>query len=89
MMFIPIDDEKEKVSKGVQKVRREQDNRLAKKKVREAIEGWQKVFEGTTGRPYFKVGEIKREKDWLEKIPSRGLCKSAEESRPKREDIKS
>jgi len=87
-MYIPIESEATKsLSKGQLKVKRERDRRVAKKKVKAGIEGWERVFRGETGRPYFWVGEIKREEGWLEKMPLRKLCKVAEEGRPKEEDV--
>jgi len=78
---------KKSLTKGELKIRRERDLRVAKKKVREGIDHWVKVFSGETGRPYFYVGEIKREGGWLEKIPKRELCQPAKDSRPRREDV--
>jgi hypothetical protein len=86
-MYIPRDDPvaDAKLSKTELKLRREKDRRSARKQVKDTIEGWERVFRGETGRPYFWVGHIKREKDW-EKVPERKLCQQAEEGRPKRED---
>lgn len=85
-MFIPIDDPEEdaKLSSGEKKTRRERDIRLAKAQVKEGIEGWAKLFSGSTGRDYFKVGEVVREKDWLEKTPMRELCAAGKQKRKKR-----
>lgn len=86
-MYIPIDSPKDaSLSKRELKIRREQELREARKRVREGIEHWASVFRGETGRPYFMVGRIKREEGWLERIPKRGLCKAAEEGRPRREE---
>jgi predicted heme/steroid binding protein len=85
-MFIPIDspDEPPLSSKEL-KIRNERDLRVARKKIKEGIDGWAKVFRGETGRPYFYVGQIKRDPDFWEKLPRRELCQQAIDSRPKRE----
>ena len=58
----------------------------AKAKVKEVIEGWAKMFRGDKGKKtYFYVGEVKREKGWLERLPKRELCDKAQKARPKRE----
>ncbi|KAE9966475.1 hypothetical protein EG327_011822 [Venturia inaequalis] len=86
-MYIPIDSPSDAVlSKRDLKIRREQESRQAKKKVKEGIEHWAAVFNGETGKPYFLVGKIKRKDGWLDKLPKRALCKAAQEGRPKRED---
>ena len=87
-MYIPVESESSKsLSKGQLKIKRERERRVAKKKVKNGIEGWEKVFRGETGRPYFWVGKIKREEGWLEKLPQRKLCKAAEDGRPTEEDV--
>jgi len=88
VMYMPIeDDDISNLTKTQLKLRREKDRRKARKKVREGIEGWERVFKGETGRPYFWVGIIKREEGWLEKLPKRTLCEPAESGRPKRSDM--
>ena len=86
-MYIPKDDPEAdaKLTKTELKLRKEREKRAARKQVKDTIEGWEKVFRGETGRPYFWAGEIKRDKDWLKKVPERKLCQQAEESRPKRD----
>ncbi|KAL1582376.1 hypothetical protein WHR41_08878 [Cladosporium halotolerans] len=66
-----------------QKKLREQELRNARKKVKDTIEGWSKMFRGAGGKDYFEVGTVKREPDWLEKTPKRGLCAQAQKNRPK------
>ena len=80
-------DEKEKkdgkpLTKAQLKIRREQELRIARKKVVEGLENWHMLFRGDKGKPYHKVGEVVREKGWLEKLPRRTLCQHAEDSRP-------
>ncbi len=65
------------------KVYREQELRKARKKVRETLEGWSKMFRGEGGKDYFIVGEVVREEGWLEKLPRRELCANAVRKRPK------
>lgn len=74
------------VKKSELKIRREKDLRVARKKVQDTIEGWAMLFRGDKGKPYFKVGEIVREPEWLEKLPKRELCAKAHKARPKRKD---
>ncbi|QDS77523.1 hypothetical protein FKW77_000733 [Venturia effusa] len=86
-MYIPIDSPSDTtLSKRELKIRKEQDLRQAKKKVKEGIEHWASVFSGETGRPYFLVGKIKRKDGWLDKLPKRALCKAAQDGRPKRNE---
>ncbi|KAM0713858.1 hypothetical protein Q7P37_010820 [Cladosporium fusiforme] len=66
-----------------QKKLREQELRQARKKVKDTIEGWAKMFRGEGGKDYFEVGTVKREAGWLEKMPKRGLCEQAQKNRPK------
>jgi predicted heme/steroid binding protein len=87
LMYIPIDPENEAISKGEKKIRREREMRLAKKRIKDGLDHWRRVFSGETGRPYFWVGDIKREEGWLEKLPERELCEQAKDQRPKREDM--
>ncbi|KAH8728176.1 hypothetical protein GQ44DRAFT_610221 [Phaeosphaeriaceae sp. PMI808] len=98
-MFMPVDpelkegateEEKEKaktrkpLGKGEMKNRHAQELRMARKQVKEGLENWHKLFRGDKGKPYFKVGEVKREAGWLEKMPKRKLCEQGEKSRPAR-----
>ncbi|KAL8711247.1 MAG: hypothetical protein Q9220_004392 [cf. Caloplaca sp. 1 TL-2023] len=81
-MFIPIDDPEEVVSSTVRKVRREQEVRLARKKVESVVAGWRGMFDGGKGGRYFWVGGVdRRGEGWGER---RGLCEKAERERPLR-----
>ena len=91
MMYIPVDNDmpveeearEKEVPKAELKVRRQQDAREARKRVKAVIEGWSKVFAGETGKEYLEVGKVKREEGWLEKMPKRQLCEKASMERPK------
>ena len=73
-----------KLSKTELKNRQEQELRKARKQVRDGLEHWHQLFRGDKQKPYFRVGEVVREKEWLEKLPKRELCEQAEKSRPVR-----
>lgn len=75
-----------KLSKAELKNRHAQDSRRARKQVREGLEHWHQLFRGDKGKPYLKVGEVRREKGWLEKLPKRKLCESAHKGRPVRKE---
>ena len=82
--YVPIDDDEDVVSKKELKMRRERDFRFARQRVEMTIDGWSRMFMGQGGKDYFKVGEVKREEGWLEKLPRRKLCERAQQQRPKR-----
>ncbi|EMD58689.1 hypothetical protein GGP41_006134 [Bipolaris sorokiniana] len=75
---------RKKLSSGELKNRHAQELKSAKKQVVDGLEGWHKLFRGDKGKPYRRVGYVKRENDWLEKMPKRGLCEQAEKGRPVR-----
>ncbi|KAL6705580.1 hypothetical protein ACN47E_006527 [Coniothyrium glycines] len=98
-MFLPIDpEEKEDATPDViakakarpqltsaqRKNRHAQELRQARKQMRDGLENWHILFRGDKGKPYFKVGEVKREEGWINKLPKRDLCASAVKSRPVR-----
>ena len=83
--YVPVDVpgfEEKDVTKEQKKIR-EQELRKARKKVKETLDGWTKMFTGAGGKDYFEVGTVKREEGWLEKLPKRTLCAQAQKSRPK------
>jgi hypothetical protein len=82
----PKKKEKKPLTRAEMKNRHAQELRKARKSVKEGLEHWHTLFRGDKGKPYFKVGEVKREPGWLEKLPKRELCKEAEKSRPVRKD---
>jgi len=87
-MYMPadLDTQPQDMPRGQWKIKREQDRRSAMKQVNDGIEGWAKVLRGDTGRPYFWVGSILREKDHWEKQEMPILCDAAVEARPKRKE---
>ncbi|KAF7193175.1 Cytochrome P450 regulator dap1, partial [Pseudocercospora fuligena] len=48
-----------------------------------AMQHWQKVFRGETGKDYFEVGKISRNWEEVAAKPMVPLCESAEKKRPK------
>ncbi|KAH6644572.1 hypothetical protein C7974DRAFT_300054 [Boeremia exigua] len=98
-MFVPIDPEKKEgataeviekakqrkeLSKGEIKNRHAQDLRVAKQQMVQGLESWHALFSGAKGKPYFKVGTVKRPQGWEKLLPERPLCEQAEKSRPVR-----
>ena len=89
-MFMSVDEDESdgretKEEKKKRKLRLERERRVAKKKVRETVAGWEKMFDGGKDGKYFRVGRVKREDGWEEKLgPVRKLCKKARDGRPKR-----
>ena len=68
------------------KKRREQGRRLAKRKVKEAVEGWKGLFEGGKEGRYFKRGEVWRGEGsgWAGWGEPPELCERAREGRGRR-----
>ncbi|KAH7066895.1 hypothetical protein BKA63DRAFT_425421 [Paraphoma chrysanthemicola] len=98
-MYIPIDPElkpdateevkeqaklRKPLTKGEIKNRHAQELRSARKQAKDGLESWHKLFRGDKGKKYFRVGEVKREKGWADKLPVRKLCEQAEKGRPAR-----
>ncbi|KAI8932817.1 hypothetical protein NX059_010303 [Plenodomus lindquistii] len=97
--FMPIDPEekdtatpedkekarhRKKLTSAERKNRHAQELRHARKQVRDALENWHRLFRGDKGKPYFKVGEVRREEGWLDNVPRRELCEQARKGRPVR-----
>ncbi len=55
---------------------------MARKKVYAAVAHWEGFF--AKNDKYHKVGTVKREEGWLDKLPRRKLCEAASSKRPKR-----
>lgn len=85
-MYLPLEggEADALMSTGELKMAREREKRAAKKQVYDGIAHWEKLFRGETGKAYFYVGEVKREKGWLEKLPVRELCDVAANRRKHR-----
>jgi hypothetical protein len=98
-MYIPVDPElkpdatpeaiekakhRKPLSAGERKNRHAQELRAARKQAKEGLESWHKLFRGDKGKKYFRVGEVRREEGWLDKLPVRKLCEQAEKGRPVR-----
>lgn len=73
-----------KYSPAELELRSKLERRVALDEVKESLENWVQILDGSTGRPYFWAGTIKREPGWLEKLPRRELCESAKNARPPR-----
>ena len=59
-----------------------QEKRIARKKVTEAVTHWERFF--AKNDKYFKVGIVKREVGWVDRLPQRELCEAARKARPSR-----
>jgi predicted heme/steroid binding protein len=76
-------EEEKREARRAWKLKREHFRSEGRKRARGVIDGWIKTFNGGKGGKYFKVGTIKRDEDWKEKLgPKRRLCKRAEDQRP-------
>jgi putative protein kinase ArgK-like GTPase of G3E family len=85
-MFIPIDEpeELEKLSSGERKKRREQDVRLARKRVEKQVNHWVGFF--GKHKKYFEVGRVVKDGSVKDELAGkRELCEAAKKQRPKRE----
>lgn len=76
---------RKKLTSAERKNRHAQELREAKKKVRDGLENWHKLFRGDKGKPYRRVGKMNRPDGWLKYLPKRQLCEQAEKSRPVRQ----
>jgi len=83
-MFLPVEDEDVSRHLSVEELGtlRRKDWETAEKRVHEALGHWVKFFEKSD--KYIKVGTVKREDGWLDRLPRRALCKQAQKARPKR-----
>jgi hypothetical protein len=86
-MFLPLDDPETDAHWTPEQLAelRVQELEQAKAKVHSGLKHWVDFF--ANSKKYHKVGYVKREKDWLEKLPKRELCASAQKSRPKKRKI--
>lgn len=75
-----------KGERSERKVRREREGRVARRRVRETVEGWEGMFDGGMGGRYWWVGRVWRGKGsgwggWGER---KELCAKARERRARR-----
>lgn len=75
------------LSGAERKNRHAQELRSARRQVKDGLENWHVLFRGDKGKPYRRVGEVKREVGWVDKLPKRALCEQAEKGRPVRKYV--
>jgi hypothetical protein len=56
--------------------------------VEETIRHWAKMFRGETGKDYFEVGYVERDREEMARRPLLELCAPAEKKRPKKSQLK-
>lgn len=98
-MFTPVDPEEKTdatpetveraktrrpISTAERKNRAARERRLAREKTVQGLESWHALFRGDKGKPYFRVGVVKRPAGWDKSLPEPPLCEQAEKSRPVR-----
>jgi predicted heme/steroid binding protein len=98
-MFMPIDPEEKpdaspeviekaksrrKLSSKEVRERGEKELEQARERMQQGLESWHALFRGDKGKPYRKVGMVKRPRDWERVVPPKKLCAQAEKSRPVR-----
>lgn len=84
-MYLPIDDaevDKYFTTAEMEKMRTEE-LAAAKERAYDALKHWVDFF--AKSQKYHKIGYVKREEGWLEKLPRRELCKEAQKRRTKRQ----
>lgn len=83
-MFLPIDDpEVDKYwTTAEMEALRAQELASAKARAHAALKHWVDFF--ANSKKYTKVGYVKREEGWLDKLPRRELCAGAQKGRSKR-----
>ncbi|KIM96436.1 hypothetical protein OIDMADRAFT_170147 [Oidiodendron maius Zn] len=83
-MFIPLDDPAidSQYTSGQLKALREQERRHAKEEVQKALQHWVDFF--ANSKKYTRVGTVKREEGWEEKLERRELCEPARKKRKAR-----
>jgi hypothetical protein len=84
-MFLPTSTPEidELYTSGELKAKKEQERRLARKSAHDALRHWVEFFEKSD--KYDRVGFVRREEGWLERLPRRELCEKARKMRPVRE----
>ena len=94
-MYIPVEDEDDqegedvaggkRLSSGERKIRREQELREARRKVRAEVERWGRFY--ANSEKYFAVGrvEVGSDEEATGELPD--LCEAAEKARPRRSQL--
>lgn len=83
-MFLPLDDPETDArwtTAEMEKLRAEE-LEAARDRVDKALAHWVNFF--AKSKKYHRVGYVKRDPDWLEKLPKRELCAPAQNGRKKR-----
>lgn len=83
-MFLPLDDPAidSQYTSGQLKALKEQERRRAHEEVHKALEHWVGFF--ANSKKYTKIGKVKREPGWEEKLEKRELCETAQRKRKPR-----
>jgi hypothetical protein len=83
-MFLPIDDPETDAhwTAAEMEALRAQERQDALDRVHKALKHWVDFF--ANSKKYTRVGYVKREEGWLEKMPKRELCAPAKKGRSKR-----
>ncbi|ERF72117.1 hypothetical protein EPUS_02908 [Endocarpon pusillum Z07020] len=90
-MYIPVEDleeeegEGQQLTRGQKKVRREQELREARRKVRAEVERWSSFY--ANSEKYFKVGRVVVDTNSKAEGEVPNLCEAAEKARPKRSQL--
>ncbi|KJY01251.1 cytochrome b5-like Heme/Steroid binding domain-containing protein [Zymoseptoria brevis] len=91
--FIPVDvpryeEVADEAMEERQKAYRREMIEKGKQGVDETIRHWAKMFRGETGKDYFEVGYVKRNRQLMLQRPVPTLCQPAESKRPKKSQQK-
>ncbi|KAJ2980131.1 hypothetical protein NQ176_g2825 [Zarea fungicola] len=83
-MFLPLDDAEidSQWTSAEMKELKARELQQAKERVHKTLKHWVDFF--TNSPKYQKVGYLKRDEDWLERLPYPELCQSAKDKRKKR-----
>lgn len=87
-MYVPVEDleeEGEQLTKGQKKVRREQELREARRKVRAEVERWSSFY--ANSEKYFEVGRVLVDTNSEAEGELPDLCEAAEKARPRRSQL--
>ncbi|KAF7512586.1 hypothetical protein GJ744_000847 [Endocarpon pusillum] len=89
-MYIPVEDleeeeEGEQLTRGQKKVRREQELREARRKVRAEVDRWSRFY--ANSEKYFEVGRVVVDTNSKAEGEMPDLCEAAEKARPRRSQL--